>query len=36
MNTVAEFCDRVIYLEHGKVKFDGEAEEGVNLYRKNL
>lgn len=36
MNTIAEFCDRVIYLEQGKVKFDGEAKEGVSLYRQNI
>lgn len=36
MNTVGEFCDRVIYLEHGKVKFDGKAKEGVGLYKSEI
>ncbi len=36
MKTIEEFCDRVIYLEHGSVKFDGDAEEGVGLYRKEI
>ena len=36
MNTVAEFCERVIYLEHGKVKYDGGAEEGVGMYRNEF
>jgi ABC-type polysaccharide/polyol phosphate transport system ATPase subunit len=33
MNTIAEFCNRVIYLEQGKVRYDGEAKKGVELYR---
>lgn len=36
MNTVAEFCDRVIYLEQGRVKYDGEAREGVGMYRNEF
>jgi len=36
MNAVKDFCNRVIYLEQGKVKFDGEVNEGVELYKKHL
>jgi len=36
MNAVRDFCNRVIYLEQGKVKFDGNVDEGVELYKKNL
>lgn len=36
MEAVKSFCSRVIYLEHGKVKFDGSAQEGVELYKQEL
>ncbi len=34
MDKVKEFCERVIYLEHGKCIFDGKAEEGIKKYRE--
>jgi len=36
MDTVAKFCERVIYLERGAVKYDGPSGQGVELYRKDL
>jgi lipopolysaccharide transport system ATP-binding protein len=32
MNTIRELCDRVIVLDHGKVVFDGDVEEGIAVY----
>ena len=32
MNTIRQLCERVIVLDHGKVVFDGDIEEGINLY----
>ena len=32
MNTIRQLCDRVIVLDHGKVVFDGEVEEGIQHY----
>lgn len=32
MNTIRQLCDRVIVLDHGKVIFDGDVEEGINIY----
>ena len=32
MNTIRELCDRVIVLDHGKVVFDGEVEDGIGVY----
>ena len=32
MNTIRQLCDRVIVLDHGKVVFDGDVEEGVDIY----
>ena len=32
MNTIRELCDRVIVLDHGKVVFDGDVEEGIGVY----
>lgn len=32
MNTIRQLCDRVIVLDHGKVKFDGDVEEGILIY----
>jgi len=36
MDTVKSFCSRVIYLEHGTLKYDGAVNEGVALYKKQL
>ncbi len=35
LETVKQFCNRVIYLKEGKVEFDGEVNEGINLYIKS-
>ena len=32
MNTIRQLCDRVIVLNHGRVIFDGDVEEGINIY----
>ena len=32
MNTIRQLCDRVIVLDHGKVVFDGDVEEGIGCY----
>ncbi len=32
---VKNFCDRVIYLKQGKVAFDGDVEQGVDMYIKD-
>lgn len=34
MDSVENFCERVIYLEEGKVEFDGKTETGIKLYLK--
>lgn len=35
MNTIRQLCDRVIVLDHGKVVFDGDVEEGIGVYLGN-
>ncbi len=32
MSTIRQLCDRVIVLDHGKLVFDGETEEGIGIY----
>lgn len=32
MNTIRQLCDRVIVLDHGKVVFNGDVEEGIAIY----
>lgn len=32
MNTIRELCDRVIVLDHGKLIFDGDVEDGISKY----
>ena len=32
MNTVRDLCDRCIVLDHGKIVFDGDVEEGITIY----
>lgn len=36
MDAVREFCSRVVYLEQGKVRFDGDSKTGVEMYRADL
>lgn len=32
MKTIEELCNRVVVLEKGNVKYDGEVDEGVSIY----
>lgn len=32
MNTIRQLCDRVVVLDHGKVVFNGDVEEGIGVY----
>lgn len=32
MSTIRQLCNRCIVLDHGKVIFDGEVEEAINIY----
>lgn len=32
MRTIRDLCDRVIVLEHGKIIFDGDPEQAIELY----
>ena len=34
MNTIRQLCSRCIVLDHGKVIFDGDVEEAINIYMK--
>ena len=36
MNTVQNFCDRVIYLQKGSVVFDGDTKTGIEHYQNDL
>ncbi len=36
LGSVAEFCDRVIVLEHGRVLFDGPTEQGLVEYERRI
>lgn len=33
---IEQMCDRVIWLEHGKIKFEGPAKEVCSKYRKSV
>lgn len=35
MGTIRQLCDRVVVLNKGKVEFDGDVEDGINIYDKN-
>ena len=32
MNTIRQLCNRVVVLDHGKLVFDGDVEEGIGVY----
>ena len=32
MNTIRQLCNRVVVLDHGKVIFNGDVEEGIGIY----
>ena len=36
MNTIRQLCDRCIVLDKGKVIFEGDVEEAIAIYSKNL
>lgn len=35
MNTIRQLCTRCIVLDHGKLVFDGDTEEGISVYMNN-
>lgn len=35
MQTIRQLCNRCVVLEKGKVVYDGDVEEGINIYLKN-
>lgn len=35
MNTIRQLCDRCIVLNHGKIIFNGDVEEAIDIYIKN-
>ena len=36
MSTIRRLCDRCIVLDHGKVVFDGDVDEAINIYSQDL
>lgn len=36
LNSVRDFCDRALWLEHGKVAAEGKAEDVVDAYRETV
>jgi ABC-2 type transport system ATP-binding protein len=36
LDTVADFCDRVLYLKDGRLVYDGEVEKGIRRYVNSL
>ena len=36
METVKKFCHRVIYLDEGRVRYEGKVKEGVELYSNEI
>jgi lipopolysaccharide transport system ATP-binding protein len=35
MFSIKTMCNRVIYLKHGELKFDGKTDEGITLYEQD-
>ena len=35
MGAISVLCDRVIYLDKGKIVFDGNSNDGISLYQEN-
>lgn len=35
MRTIQQLCNRVIVMEHGKIIFDGDVDEGIKIYMDN-
>lgn len=36
MHTIRELCDRCIVLDHGQIIHDGDVDEGIRLYMKEI
>jgi len=36
MEQVKKFCDKVVYLKEGRVEYEGEVEEGVGRYEREI
>lgn len=36
MRTVQQLCNRVIVMDHGRIIYDGDVEEGIRIYMDNL
>jgi ABC-type polysaccharide/polyol phosphate transport system ATPase subunit len=36
LNTIADFCDRVIYLKDGEVVYQGDTKKGIEIYTKDV
>jgi lipopolysaccharide transport system ATP-binding protein len=36
MKTVSDFCERVLYLKNGEIKYTGSAQEAVSIYEKDV
>lgn len=36
LGSVSTFCNKVVYIEKGKMKYFGETQTGVNLYKQDL
>jgi len=36
MEQVKNFCDKVIYLKEGRVEYEGEVEEGIKIYEREI
>ncbi|WP_216907231.1 ABC transporter ATP-binding protein [Synechococcus sp. CCY 0621] len=36
MGDIARFCERVIWIDHGEIRFDGNSIEGVNQYEEEM
>jgi len=36
MININRYCDRVVYMQHGRAQFTGDVAKGVNLYEQNL
>ena len=36
LNSISNFCNKVIWIEKGNIKFIGDTQTGVSLYRQSL
>lgn len=36
MRTIQQLCNRVIVMDHGKVIYDGDVDEGIKIYMDNV